>query len=383
MSKHKKLSKFAAILSTISNTAIFALVVFGVVIGIKEKIVKGEEPWYYFFFYFTTLSNLFLGVASAIMAVYSAIAIKTDKLPRPVTNIKYVSTVATTLTLTTVFVVFIAIMGAKPIDVLSGANLFFHLIIPVLGLISVTVFEQYNKIKFRTVFLALVPAVVYGIIYGLGYYFKWEFFKDDPYAFVGMHPLVASLVVFSILFVVATIVWGLCRIISVDDAKIEDEQKEEEEKVLDEIEDIESIIEKEKAKEERELKKKEKPSKKSTSKKEPKAKKVEEKEQPVVKEPTKEVKEDKPAKEEKKAKKQPKKESSKQVEKEEEKEAVRTYHIAKAKDGKKWQVKLAKGQKAIKIFDTQAEAIEYAKKLVETQGGSIRIHSRKGSIRKE
>ena len=47
-----------------------------------------------------------------------------------------------------------------------------------------------------------------------------------------------------------------------------------------------------------------------------------------------------------------------------------------------WQVKLAHGEKAIKLFATQAEAIRFVKDLVKTQGGSIRVHSLKGKIRK-
>ena len=62
---------------------------------------------------------------------------------------------------------------------------------------------------------------------------------------------------------------------------------------------------------------------------------------------------------------------------------TRVYHIAQSKtvDGQ-WQVKLAGGDKAIKIFKTQKEAIEFAKGLIRTQGGSIRIHSMKGKMRK-
>jgi hypothetical protein len=60
----------------------------------------------------------------------------------------------------------------------------------------------------------------------------------------------------------------------------------------------------------------------------------------------------------------------------------RVYHIAKQPSGQ-WQVKLATGQKAIKLFITQEEAIAYAKGLVKTQGGSIRVHSLKGKMRKD
>ena len=59
----------------------------------------------------------------------------------------------------------------------------------------------------------------------------------------------------------------------------------------------------------------------------------------------------------------------------------RIYHISKRED-KMWQVKFANGKRAIKLFNTQAEAIVFAKKLAKSQLGSIRIHSLKGRIRK-
>ena len=66
----------------------------------------------------------------------------------------------------------------------------------------------------------------------------------------------------------------------------------------------------------------------------------------------------------------------------EEKTTARNYHVAKRPDGK-WQVKFAGGEKAIKLFATQAEAIEYAKKLAENQDGSISIHKKDGKMRKQ
>lgn len=61
---------------------------------------------------------------------------------------------------------------------------------------------------------------------------------------------------------------------------------------------------------------------------------------------------------------------------------ARVYHISKHPSGE-WQVKLASSEKAIKLLPTQAEAIAYAKGLVESRGGSVRIHSVKGKMRKE
>jgi hypothetical protein len=63
-------------------------------------------------------------------------------------------------------------------------------------------------------------------------------------------------------------------------------------------------------------------------------------------------------------------------------EGGKTYHIAKRSSDGKWQVKLASGEIAIKLFDTQAEAIDYAQKMAKNQKGSIRVHSMKGTMRK-
>lgn len=58
------------------------------------------------------------------------------------------------------------------------------------------------------------------------------------------------------------------------------------------------------------------------------------------------------------------------------------YHVTKRKTDGKWQVKYRKGEKAIKLFDTQAEAIAYAKKLAASRDGSVTVHKKTGQIRK-
>ena len=56
----------------------------------------------------------------------------------------------------------------------------------------------------------------------------------------------------------------------------------------------------------------------------------------------------------------------------------RNYHVVKRADGK-WEVKFAGGEKAIKLFATQKEAVEYTKKMAENQGGSVLVHASKGA----
>ncbi len=60
---------------------------------------------------------------------------------------------------------------------------------------------------------------------------------------------------------------------------------------------------------------------------------------------------------------------------------AKVYHVSQHPTTNKWQVKLAKGERALKLFDTQAEALVFAKTMAKKQGGSVRLHSRKGKMR--
>ena len=61
----------------------------------------------------------------------------------------------------------------------------------------------------------------------------------------------------------------------------------------------------------------------------------------------------------------------------------KTYHVSKRKDDGKWQVKFANGKKALKLFDTQAEAINFAEEKADNQDANITIHKVDGKIRKQ
>ena len=78
-------------------------------------------------------------------------------------------------------------------------------------------------------------------------------------------------------------------------------------------------------------------------------------------------------------KKEEKKPVKKAAPKKEEKKEVthRNYHVVKRSDGK-WEVKYAGGEKAIKLFNTQAEATAYTKQMAKNQGGVMLVHNSKG-----
>ncbi|MDE5729085.1 MAG: DUF2188 domain-containing protein, partial [Clostridia bacterium] len=77
-----------------------------------------------------------------------------------------------------------------------------------------------------------------------------------------------------------------------------------------------------------------------------------------------------------------KKAESKPAEEKPAKKAAKVYHISKRKEDGKWQIKAAGGEKAIKLFRTQKEAIDYCKTLADNQDASIMIHKEDGSFRK-
>ena len=62
----------------------------------------------------------------------------------------------------------------------------------------------------------------------------------------------------------------------------------------------------------------------------------------------------------------------------EKKEANKVYHVSKRKEDGKWTVKFAGGEKVIKLFDTQKEALEYSEKLTKNQDGVLLVHASKG-----
>lgn len=60
------------------------------------------------------------------------------------------------------------------------------------------------------------------------------------------------------------------------------------------------------------------------------------------------------------------------------KEGKRVYHVVKRDDGM-WEVKFAGGAKAIKLFKTQKEAIDYTKQMADNQDGAMLVHNSKGN----
>lgn len=62
---------------------------------------------------------------------------------------------------------------------------------------------------------------------------------------------------------------------------------------------------------------------------------------------------------------------------------VKAYHISFRPEENRWQVKLGKGSRALKLFNTQEEAIDFAREMAKNQEGHIVIHKLDGKMRKQ
>ena len=117
--------------------------------------------------FFTVQSNLFMGIISLIFIIDEINILKGNK--KEISFIKYIlklmSTSAVGLTFFVVFTYLGSITKYGIISLLMNSNLFFHLIIPVLSIITFIFFERTDKIKFKHTLYGIVPTFIYGIYY--------------------------------------------------------------------------------------------------------------------------------------------------------------------------------------------------------------------------
>ena len=154
--------------------------------------------------YFTVDSNLLMGLA----ALVSLIAGFSGKAGLPVRLLKYVATVAVSLTFLTVFAVFVPMLGVA--SMIQGSNLFFHLIVPILAVVMFLVGRGAAGIRFGGTFLAVVPAVVYGLFYAGNILINGRSNETDWYGFARWGTkmyLPALLLTMAVTWLIAVILW--------------------------------------------------------------------------------------------------------------------------------------------------------------------------------
>ena len=112
--------------------------------------------------FFTTQSNILVAAASLL----TALALSSEgTIPRWIWTLKYIGTAAVTVTMLTVLLFLAPSFGKGALKVLlSGTDLFMHLITPLLALVSFCVFER-RGMTFCESLWGLLPVLLYGPLY--------------------------------------------------------------------------------------------------------------------------------------------------------------------------------------------------------------------------
>ena len=143
--------------------------------------------------FFTTLSNMLCAAACLL----TALAINAGGIPEWIWMLKYIGTAAVTVTMLTVLFFLAPTFGKGALKVLlSGTDLFMHLITPLLALVSFCVFEK-RGMTFCQSLWGMLPVVLYGPVYLYKILFalpekRWDDFYGFnkqgkwPVAFAGM-----------------------------------------------------------------------------------------------------------------------------------------------------------------------------------------------------
>lgn len=111
--------------------------------------------------FFTTLSNILCAAACLL----TALAMNAGGVPEWIWTLKYISTAAVTVTMLTVLLFLAPSFGKGALKVLlSGTDLFMHLITPLLALFTFCVFER-QGMTFCESLWGLLPVLLYGPLY--------------------------------------------------------------------------------------------------------------------------------------------------------------------------------------------------------------------------
>ena len=177
------MNKKFKIINLISNSLVFLLVIVAIILMIvtakhgEHELTASDVEMLKFF---TVQSNLFIGAASLLSIIF----ILLNKMPVWVSIIKMLATITVTITFLTVMLYLGPVFGMSLM--LQNANLFMHLIIPVIAIVHFILIEpQFEKYDFRYNFFGLIPVFLYGVAYftnvavnnGYGNYkYDWYYF---------------------------------------------------------------------------------------------------------------------------------------------------------------------------------------------------------------
>lgn len=119
------------------------------------------------FKYFTVESNIFMGLTSFMFIIYELLYIKKKikNIPKSIYLLKYMATISVSVTFFTVFLYLGPLSDGGIKSLLMNSNLFFHLFIPILSMLTFVKFEKNNKLKIKDTLYGMIPTLLYSMFY--------------------------------------------------------------------------------------------------------------------------------------------------------------------------------------------------------------------------
>ena len=142
------------------------------------------------FKYYTVDSNLFVGVASLLLIIYEILLInkKIKPIPKYVYILKFIGTVAVTLTFMVTLFYLAPTYGSNFFFLYQNANFFYHFLVPIISMISFIYYEK-TIIDEKYIKYGLSTMILYGIYYLINVLVHMEngkvSFEYDWYGFAG------------------------------------------------------------------------------------------------------------------------------------------------------------------------------------------------------
>ena len=138
------------------------------------------------FFFFTVQSNIFIIAMALIFLVNEIVVLVTNKsfINQTLLHIKYVATVAITVTFLVFFTMLAPLMGVDYL--LSFNNFSLHAIVPILAIIDFIIFDTDINLTYSNSLLATIAPISYVIFVYIGAIFKLQYGENlyYPYFFL-------------------------------------------------------------------------------------------------------------------------------------------------------------------------------------------------------
>ncbi len=152
-------------ISSILELVSIILVSYCVVLSLRKANTANRSSDARRFRYFTNLSNIFFALTSLVCLPYHIQGIMKGKniLPKPVMILELRGASSITLTFLTVLFFLGPRQGYS--HLFSGTGLYLHLIVPILGILSVLILTGKDKVSLKSSLLGVLPMALYSIVY--------------------------------------------------------------------------------------------------------------------------------------------------------------------------------------------------------------------------